>query len=518
MTHVLSFDLGTGGIKASLFAENGISKAKSFVAYETKYENDTIHEQRPLDWVNGIIKSTKCLLGNNNISADSIEGIAISGHSLGVIPISHQGEILVEKTPIWSDRRARLQAKEYFKKIDFNKWYRTTGNGFPAELYSIFKMMWYRDNIPELFNGTAKWLGTKDCLNYLLTGNICTDYSYASGSGAYNLLKNDFDRELLKAADLNRSLFPEIRSSTALVGTLKPEMATLLGLKKDVKVFCGGVDNSCMALGASSYCNGKVYTSIGSSAWISVSQDKPLIDDKVKPFVFSHVVPGQYTSAVSIFSAGSSYQWVRDNICKDLLAIADNKQTEVYELMEREAEQSPIGAHGLLFNPSLAGGSAFEPSSDIRGGFAGLTLAHKRGDLIRASLEGIAINLSLVLAMFRNITNLSSEMILVGGGSKSPLWRRIFADTFGCKILKSIIDQDAASLGAAGIALVGLGIWEGFAEIEKANIIESMTCPIEENVEKYKIITALFMRHIQQCAEMGNLIAESINNQNNCRG
>ena len=200
------------------------------------------------------------------------------------------------------------------------------------------------------------------------------------------------------------------------MGTLRAEAAAALGLPRSVKVACGGVDNSCMALGARNTEEGRVYTSLGSSSWIAVSSKKPVLDAVARPYVFTHVIPGLFTSAVSIFAGGSSFRWIRDLLLGDQSAAGGR---DPYEILAEMAASSPVGANKLLFNPSLAGGSSQEPSPHIRGGFAGIDLRHTRGDLVRSSMEGIAMNLGAVLDVLRRFVPLSGQMLMVGGGSKS---------------------------------------------------------------------------------------------------
>lgn len=508
MAKIIAYDLGTGGTKASLFDENGNSLAHSFEQYDTYYNGALIHEQKPADWWNGIIASTRKLIELSGVDPRDIEGVSISGHSLGIIPVDENGALLREKTPIWSDARARKQAKSFFERYEYDNWYLATGNGFPAELYSIFKIMWLKDNESEVYNKTHKFLGTKDYINYCLTGAMVTDHSYASGSGVYSLTGCDYDDVMIAASEVDREKLCDIVSSTQIVGTVTKEAALATGLSEGTKVLCGGVDNSCMALGATCYKEGRVYTSLGSSAWIAVSTAQPIVDLKTKPFVFAHVVPGQYASAVSIFSAGNSLRWVRDNICKDVVKEAAAKGVDPYELMGELAQESPIGAHKLMFNPSLAGGSSFELSPDIKGGYCGLILGHTIHDLIRSAMEGIAMNLGLVLGLLQDLCTVSQDMIFVGGGSKSKFWRQIFADVYRCNIVKTNIDQDAASLGAAAIALVGLGIWEDFSSIDKAHTVQDVCSPIAQNVAEYARYKDAFQKVSVHCAQIGELLSE----------
>jgi len=252
------------------------------------------------------------------------------------------------------------------------------------------------------------------------------------------------------------------------------------------------VDNSCMALGAKNIRDGRVYTSLGSSAWIAVSSEKPVLDKKYKPYVFTHVIPKMFTSAVSIFSAGTSFTWVKDNLCSDLAREAETTNEDVFVLMNREAEKAPIGSNKLLFNPSLAGGTSQDASINIRGAYIGLDLKHGKSELIRAAMEGIAMNLRLRLDLLRQYTRLEDEILFVGGGAKSRFYLGIFADVFNTRILKTNIDQDAAALGAAAVAAVGCGLWSNFDKIDSIHKTVEYVEPDRDNNRKYEKLLPVF--------------------------
>jgi xylulokinase len=499
---IIAYDLGTGGAKASLYAVDGSCLASTFVPYETIYPNAGWHEQRPSDWWKAIVASTRALMKQQLNSREDVACLAISGQSLAVIPLDSSGALLRDSIPIWSDTRASRQTAEFFARVDRDRWYMTTGNGFPAECYSVFKIMWYRDNEPQLFSRTATVLGSKDYINLRLTGKKLTDYSYASGTGIYDLLGWRYSEEFIRASGLPASLFPKIVPSTQIVGTLTDAAARELGLPGSVKVACGGVDNSCMALGARNTAEGRVYTSLGSSSWIAVSSSKPVLDPKARPYVFTHVIPGLFTSAVSIFSGGNSLRWIRDALFGG--AAADNR--DAYDVMNELAAASPVGAHQLLLNPSLAGGSSQEPSPHIRGAFAGIDLRHTRGDLVRAGMEGITMNLGAVLEVLRRFAPLAPEMLMVGGGSKSPLWRQIFADVYRMDCLKTNVDQEAGSLGAAAVAAVGAGLWKSFEKVDEVHQVQGVQKPIPGNVEKYRRLVPAFEMLRRHQAELGDLL------------
>ena len=478
--HIIAYDLGTGGIKASLYDSDGQRQASAFVGYETYYPQSSWHEQRPEDWWLVLVAATRQLLANPRADANSIRCMAISGHSLGCVPLDRDGNLLCDATPIWSDRRAEAQTVPFFEKVDPADWYMTTGNGFPAAHYTVFKVLWYRDNMPDMFAKIDRIVGTKDYLNFRLTGMVRTDYSYASGCGVYDLLKWDYAPALVDVSGLPREIWPDIVPSATILGGLTAAAAAELGLPRTVVVACGGVDNSCMALGAGNIADGRSYASLGTSAWIAVTSGKPLLDARVKPYVFTHVMPGLYNSAVAIFSSGSSFKWVCQQMCQDLLARAEAENVDVYQLMTGLAEKSPPGARGVIFNPSLAGGSSLDVSPLIRGAFLGLDLGHTRADLIRATMEGIAMNLRLALDELRELCEVSDKMVVVGGSSKSVLWRQIFADVFNITVRLTNVGQDAGSLGASAVAAVAAGLWSDFTRIDTIHRLEATAEPEPE--------------------------------------
>lgn len=506
---IISFDLGTGGNKASLYTVDGTCLASAFEPYETSYPRVGWHEQSPADWWRAVVASTRKLLAESGVDEDSIVGLGISGHSLGAVPVDSAGNLLRSATPIWSDIRAHEEVAQFFSRVDADAWYLATGNGFPAACYTVFKVMWYRNHEPEMSARVHRILGTKDYINFRLCGVMKTDHSYASGSGIYDLLDQAYSSAFIDASDLPREIWPEIVPSTEILGTLTAEAAVELGLSTQVKVVCGGVDNSCMALGAKNTRDGRVYTSLGSSAWIAVSSNKPVLDRRYKPYVFAHVIPDMYTSAVSIFSAGTTYNWVKDNLCSDLEVEAAKTGEDVYLLMNREAEKAPVGSNRLLFNPSLAGGTSQDASVHIRGGYIGLDLKHTRPELIRSVMEGIALNLRLRLDLLRKYTSLEDEILFVGGGAKSRFYLGIFADAFNTRIIKSNIDQDAAALGAAALAAVGCGLWADFSRIDEIHQTLEVVEPIPANNRIYESLLPIFENSSEALSRIGEALNQT---------
>lgn len=495
---VIAYDLGTGGIKASLFTDAGHILGSVFVAYETSHPKAGWQEQAPDNWWCAVVASTRQLLDTTQADKTSIRALAISGHSLGVVPIGKDGNLLRRNTPIWSDMRATREAETFFGSIDYESWYNTTGNGFPPACYSVFKLMWYKQNEPEMFAQIHLVIGTKDYCNYRFTGRLCTDYSYASGTGVFDLQTWDYRTDFIAAAGLSNTLFPEILASDTVIGTITPAAARETGLPEHVQVVCGGVDNSCMALGAKGTGDSRIYTSLGSSAWIALVSHNPILDFKRKPYVFAHVIKGMYTSATCIFSAGTSLQWVRNICCEDLLQAEREGGEDAWLPVNRMVAASEPGARGILFNPSLAGGSMLEPTPLMTGAFSGLKLEHSRADLLRATQEGIALNLRIALDLLRQYHPDMHKMLIVGGGAKSSVWMQIFADIYQLPVEKTNIDQEAASLGAAALALKGTGLWADYSLIDQLHIAEKEYQPQATNQSVYEEALARF-RQLTLC-------------------
>ncbi len=509
MSFVLAYDLGTGGLKASIFDEDGVSQASAFCSCETYYVKTDFREQNPVEWWQMLIATTKELLETGKINPSDICSIAISGHSLGVVPLGNDG-LLSSRVPIWNDSRAVKQAETFFKSIDEKDWYMTTGNGFPAPLYSIFKLMWIRENQPEIYNRTEKFIGTKDYLNYMLTGVVATDYSYASGSGVFDLGNWNYKESFIQASGIDRNKLSSPIASTEVVGKLSKEIAGILGLTEGTPVVCGGVDNSCMALGAGCFGEGEVYTSLGTSSWVAASSAQPIVENTYRPYVFAHCVPDRFVSATAIFSAGSAFAWLRDTVCEDLILAQKQTGINAYDAMTKLASTSPVGANGLLFNPSLAGGSCLDKNPNIRGAFVGLDLKHSRADLIRATLEGICLNLRLAMDVLSTHVKLNDDMLIVGGGGKSAMWRQLFASIYNKNITEIAVGQDAGSLGAAALGAVGVGMWNSFDKLKNVCEVKSRISPIKEDNSQYEIILPIFKEVAEKQCEIAEIMADIV--------
>jgi len=495
MKYIIAYDLGTGGIKTSLFDESGVSIASRFMQCETYYPAPDFREQRPDDWWDILVATTKELLRSVSVDKRDIIAAACSGHSLGVVPIDRSGKLMLDMVPIWSDARAMEEAEKALpSEQSYNDWYLMTGNGFPAGLYAAFKILWYKNRMPDVYKNAAVFIGTKDYLNYRLTGVLCTDHSYASGSGVYDLKKCAYDENTIEKFHLRKDDFPKPYESCEIIGTILPDIADQMGLPNDCKIAAGGVDNACMAAGSGCVLEGMGYTNLGTSSWIAVAGSTPVLDVRTKPYVFGHIKKGMYVSAQSIFSAGNTYRWVRDQLCRDLVAAEKSGGEESYAAMDRLAAESPVGANGLIMTPTLAGGNALDKSINARGTISGLDLKHTRADIIRASLEGICLGLKNALNELAAKAPLAEDMLIVGGGAKSKFWRTLFADIYEKNITSSQVGENAGSIGAMACAAVGAGIWPDYTPLLALNKPVDTIRPNADNVSIYRKTFQVYKR------------------------
>ena len=492
---VLSLDLGTGGVKASLVDSNCRILCNGFASYKTYCPSEIKREQRPEDWWEAVVTAVRQMVSEaNSDDVAAIAAVAISGHSMGRVPVTERGELLEEYTPIWSDSRAREESAEFLAKIGHESWYSTTGNGSPPPHYAAFKIMQLKRQQPEIYDCAACFIGTKDYVNMKLCGAICSDHSYASGSGVYDLVRGCWQEDYISACGIEASKLPRLYLSDDIIGYVTREAAELLGIPEGAAVAAGGVDNGCMALGAGCVHDGEAYCSLGSSSWIAVVSGTVDADIKSTPYIFGHCIPGLKLTHEGIFSSGTSHDWVINNLFCDL------EQSERYAKFDELAASSPIGANGLIFCPALAGGSSADPSPDMRGAFMRLDLSHTRADIARATLEGLALQLRYVSeCMMPSIKCLT----LTGGGARSKLLRQIYADVFDVPVATSSVTRHTAALGAAAVALRSIGVYDSYDFITTAAEDKEMVYPTPENAKKYKELQKDFACVMRMSAELG---------------
>ena len=482
---IIAHDLGTTGNKASLYNRAGQMMASSFYGYGTEFPRVNWVEQNPSDWWQAVCVSTRRLLTTAKVLPADVACVAFSGQMMGCVAVDSTARPL-RNAIIWADMRAVAEAQRIIDGVGLERAYRITGHRASAS-YSGAKILWVREHQPEIFGQTYKFLHAKDYIVARLTGRFVTDHTDASGMNLYDLRKRDWSAPILDAIDLDPELLPELHASTDVVGEVTPGASEETGLASGTPVVIGGGDGSCAAVGAGVVAEGSAYNYVGSSSWIGIATREPIYDPEMRTFTWAHMVPGMFHPNGTMQAAGGSYQWARDNLCLPEVDAAARLGLSPYELMNLQAESSPPGANGLLFLPYLLGERSPRWNPKARGGYIGLTMKHTRADMIRATLEGITLNLRVILEAFEEQGARIDAMRVIGGGARGRAWRQIMANIYGMPVLRPALLEEATSLGAAVAGGVGVGIFPDFG------IAERLT-PVIERLEPDPTLRPLYDR------------------------
>jgi len=490
--YILAHDLGTSGNKATLFSFEGELSASVLFEYPVSYPHNSWVEQNPEDFWEAVCLSTKQLLEKANVSPSDVAGVCFSGQMMGCLIVDKEGKPL-RPIIIWADTRAGKQAEEMEKKLGMDYVYRTTGHRISAS-YSAAKLLWVRDNEAELYNRSYKLLHAKDYIIHKLTGNFVTDYSDASGTNLFDLNKKDWDQRILDELGIPRSMLPDPRPSTDKAGTITAEAALQTGLVEGTPVIIGGGDGSCACVGAGVVSEGNAYNVLGSSSWISLAAKAPVYDPEKRTFTFVHLDPELYTPCGSMQAAGYSYNWYKNTLCQEEIALGQQSGEDPYKFIESAALASPPGANGLLYLPYLLGERSPHWNHDARGAFIGLSITSGKDDLSRAVLEGVAFNLRIILEILEKgaTTGKIDEIIMIGGGAKGNVWLQILSDIWQKPLAIPTFTEEATSLGAAVCGGIGIGAFKDFSVIHKFNSPIKRINPNRDYANKYDKLFPIF--------------------------
>lgn len=468
--YLIAHDLGTSGNKATLFdIEKGPVKHIT-VSYDVHFFNRNYAEQDANDWWRAVCVSTKQIM--EGISPGQIAGISFSAQMQCCLPVDKAGNPL-RPAIIWADGRAVEETKTLIHALGEDEIYRTTGHR-PSPNYTLEKLMWIRENEPDIYNQTYKVLQAKDFVIHKLTGNFVTDYSDASGTNMLNLDTLSWSEDILKASGISEALMPELHRSVDVVGYVTTSAASETGLSEGTPVVCGGGDGPCSAIGAGCVSDDAFFSSFGTSAWIGGTTKEKVIDPDKICFYFAHVIPGRYMPCGTMQAAGSSYSYIKSVLAPDMS----------YEELNHLMETSSPGSKGLIFLPYLLGERSPRWNERTSGAFLGIKPEHTKADYVRAVMEGVGYNLDIILHAFRKHTNIS-QLVLTGGGAAGDVVCRILADIFDAKLIAPSDAQGATSVAAALIAGVGIGAYPGFEAYQNFIQYDKAYTPNASNTAAY---------------------------------
>lgn len=479
---IVAHDLGTTGNKASLHTDDGQLLSAVTVGYGAHFAEGGIAEQDPEDWWNAVVEATRTLLSRTATPPADVGGLVVSGQMMGAVLLDAEYRP-VRPAIIWADTRSTRQTAQLEERL--GDAYRLLGHRLNPT-YSIEKVMWVRDNEPEVFARARHFCVAKDFIVQRLTGRLATDRSDASATNAYDQANGVWSPAVLEAARLDPSLFPEILDSTDVVGTLTAATAELLGLGRGTRVVMGGGDGPIAAVGAGIVApEDGAYVCLGTSSWISFASDAPVYDERRRTMTFDNVVPGSFVPTATMQAGGAAVQWAAEVLApvpspSSLASLVDSAAT------------AEAATQGLFFLPYLLGERSPHWNPDAAGAFLGLGRHHGPAQLTRAVLEGVAFNLYTCIVAFREAGATIDRIDAIGGGAASDVWLQVLADVWGVPVRRRSVVEEANSLGAAVTGAVGLGLVPGF---EAAHSLSEVTGEFRPDVgrhDAYRAAHAVF--------------------------
>ena len=451
-TVLLSFDISTSGLKASLVDENLNILRNVTTTYPTRHLPGGAVEQDAMDWWMSAVRAMMMLRELAPEYVKQVQAIGISGHMLGCLPMDAEGQALMPAL-IHADSRALRQSNDLCDRFGRDYFYGISGNVLtPAS--TLCKTLWLKQERPEIYEKTEKILQAKDYLVYRLCGNMdSTDLSDASHGMLMNLQTKQYDTEMFRNLGLDTDKFPQIRSGCEIAGFLTEQAAGHLGLRTGIPVSVGGGDGACANVGAGVGRDGDFYLSLGTTAWIAGQVNEPYLDREHRVFNMCTLDGKGWNIYGTMQCAGRSITWAQ--------SVFDVNSLQTFDSL---ASGVPAGSDGLVYLPYLEGERSPVFDAQAEGVFFGMHSFHKREHFLRAVLEGTACGLSQILSIMRERAEIDTLRI-IGGGAKSKLWKQIIADICQVRLQEvSTFSDSATSLGAAAAAGVGIGLFRDLGE------------------------------------------------------
>lgn len=490
MKYVIGIDLGTSAVKILLVNQHGevtheVSKPYPLIQEQTGYS-----EQDPKAWVDQTVAGLSDLLKDFEGNREDIEGLSFSGQMHGLVLLDENNKVL-RNAILWNDTRTTAECQDIYNVVGKERLLDITKN--PAlEGFTLPKILWVKKHEPKIFAQAAKFVLPKDYVRYKLTGKLQMEYSDAAGTLLLNVTKKEWSKEICDLLDIDFDICPPLVASYDEVGHLTADIAERTGLAEATRVFAGGADNACGAIGSGILEDGKTLASIGTSGVVlsyEASDDK---DFQGKVHYFNHGAPDAFYTMGVTLAAGYSLSWFKEVFASD----------ESFDDLLADVGSVPVGSNGLLFTPYIVGERTPHADSAIRASFIGMDSSHERKDFVRAVLEGITFSLNESIQIFRDNGKTIDTIVSIGGGAKNKDWLQMQADIFDAKIIR-LASEQGPGMGAAMLAAYGCGWFETLQDCANEFLNEDKTfLPNRKNVEKYKELFAIYQDIYGQTKEL----------------
>ena len=441
----LGIDTGTGGTRALLVDEEGRVR-HGFTAphEEMRMERPLWAEQRPGDWWDAAQKAIRGVLAEAGVAGGEVKSVGLSGQMHGLTMLDAENQV-IRPALIWCDQRSQEQVDSIHAALGRENVVRWTANPVLTG-FTLPKLLWVRDHDPASYARLRHMLLPKDYIRFELTGEYATEVSDASGTALLDVVHRRWSGEMIEGLKIDPSILPKVYESPEVTGRVTARAAALTGLAEGTPVVGGGGDQACSAVGNGITAEGVASCTLGTSGVVFVHLDRPAYDPEGRVHTFCHAVPGKWHAMGVTQGAGLSLQWFRNQLAPGAS----------YGELTVEASQSPAGSQGLYWLPYLMGERTPHLDPYARGGWIGLTAKHTRADLVRAVLEGVCYSQKDCLELIEGMGARVDRVRLSGGGAKSDLWRRMFADVFN-KDVATLETQEGSAYGAALLAMQSEG-------------------------------------------------------------
>ena len=473
MSLVVGVDVSTTATKAVLQDAEGTVRAVGMSAYRYETPHPLWSEQDPALWWEATRIAVREALEAADTDAEAVEAVGLTGQMHGLVALDDRDEVL-RPAILWNDQRTGAECDAIRGIVGRRRLIEITGNdalpGFTAP-----KLLWLRRHEPDVWASIAHVLLPKDFVRLRLTGEHALDRADGSGTILFDLAARDWSPEILDALAIEPRWLPPTFEGPMVTGTITEGAASATGLRAGIPVVAGGGDQAAAAVGVGSVVPGVSSLSLGTSGVLFTTTEGPAIESEGRLHAFCHAVPDRWHLMGVMLSAAGSLRWYRDALAPGV----------AFDELVEEAAEVPPGSDGLLFLPYLTGERTPYPDPLARGAFVGLTVHHGRAHLTRAVLEGVAFGMRDSLELMRAAGIKPPDQIrATGGGSRSPLWRRILADVLGASIVTTPSAEGAAQ-GAATLAAVGAGWFDTVQDACRALVRIGETTPPSETGGAY---------------------------------
>lgn len=447
MKYILGIDIGTTNTKAVAFDMEGKPVAQANSSYSFISEKEGYHELDPhilFVAVTEVMRGVLQLIGDGEIAA-----VSFSSAMHGLIAVDENGLPLTNMIT-WAD----LRSSDYAMRLKFtdagHKLYERTGTPIHA-MTPLCKLMWMKDNQPEIFASAHKFISIKEYIFFHFFGEFVVDHSVASSTGLFDIYDLDWNKGALATAGITRERLSTLVSTTYQVTALKENYAQLFGMSADVPFVVGASDGCLAHIGSNALFAGDVSLTIGTSGAVRMMMDKPAVD--IRQRLFNYVLTEHlYITGGPLNNGGNVLQWFAKGFLKKDFTSADD-----FEEFIDEACAVPAGCDGLIFLPYIYGERAPVWDSSARGIFFGVSSSHTSAHFMRALMEGISFALLEILNSIEETILPAKNIYASGGFIRSKKWITLLADVLG-KTISVTHAEDSSAAGAAMMAMIALGI------------------------------------------------------------